>query len=143
MLGGNGGRSGVMYEGSSYIYPPSQVAVFRSNGSGIENDVEVGLADVSWGSWVLLIVLHDEVRCLDIGGYLPRVVFFAKTFHLTRNWNLLRCQRLFNISSTSHSSSLSTTMGSSGACGFLPRIGSSGAADNFTTLNTGCNCLIP
>ena len=27
MLGGNGERSGVMYEGSSYIYPLSKVAV--------------------------------------------------------------------------------------------------------------------
>ena len=49
MLGGNGGRSGVMCEGSPYIYPPSKVAASRSNGSGIENGVEVGLADVSWG----------------------------------------------------------------------------------------------
>ena len=29
------GRSGVMCEGSSYIYPPSKIAVSRSNGSGI------------------------------------------------------------------------------------------------------------
>jgi len=43
-----GGHSGVMCEGSSYIYPPSKVAASRSNGSGIENDVKVGLADVSW-----------------------------------------------------------------------------------------------
>ena len=48
MLGGNGGRSGVMYEGSPYIYPPSKVAVSWSNGSKIENGVEVSLADVSW-----------------------------------------------------------------------------------------------
>ena len=27
VLGGNGGRSGVMCEGSPYIYPPSKVAV--------------------------------------------------------------------------------------------------------------------
>jgi len=74
--------SGVMCEGSSYIYPPSKVAASRSNGSGIENGVEVGLADVSWGDWVLLIVLCDEVRCLDIRGYLPRVVFSAKTLLL-------------------------------------------------------------
>ena len=50
MLGGNGGHSGVMCEGSPYIYPPSKVAVSRSNGSGIENGVEVSLVDVSWGS---------------------------------------------------------------------------------------------
>ena len=54
----------------------------RSNGSGIENSVEVSLADVSWGGWMLLIVFHDEVWCLDIGGYLPRVVFSAKTLPL-------------------------------------------------------------
>ena len=82
MLGGNGGCSGVMYERSFYIYPPSKVAASRSNGSGIENSVEVGLADVSWGSWVLPIVLCDKVQCLDIGGYLPRVVFSAKTLPL-------------------------------------------------------------
>jgi len=71
-----------MCEGSSYIYPPSKVAVSRSNGSGIENDIEVSLADVSWGGWVLPIVLRDEVWCLDIRGYLPRVVFSAKTLPL-------------------------------------------------------------
>ena len=71
-----------MCEGSSYIYPPSKVAASRSNGSRIENGVEVSLADMSWGGWVLLIVLCDEVRCLDIGDYLPRVVFSAKTLPL-------------------------------------------------------------
>ena len=58
MLGGNGGRSGVMCKRSPYIYPPSKIAVSRSNGSGIENGVEVCPADVSWGSWVLPIVLR-------------------------------------------------------------------------------------
>ena len=82
MLGGNRGCSRVMCEGSPYIYPPSKVTASRSNGSRIENGIEVGLADVSWGSWVLPIVLHDEVRCLDIRGYLPRVVFSAKTLLL-------------------------------------------------------------
>jgi len=43
---------------------------------------KVCLADVSWGSWVLPIVLHNEVRCLDIGGCLSRVVFSAKTLLL-------------------------------------------------------------
>ena len=82
MLGGNGGRSRVMCEGSPYIYPPSKVAVSRSNGSGIENGVEVSLADVSWGGWMLPIVLRDEVQCLDSRGYLPRVVFSTKTLLL-------------------------------------------------------------
>ena len=71
-----------MYEGSPYIYPLSKVAASRSNGSRIENGVEVSLADVSWGGWVLPIVLHDKVQCLDIGDYLPRVVFSAKTLPL-------------------------------------------------------------
>ena len=71
-----------MCEGSPYIYPPSKVATSQSNGSGIENGVEVYLADMSWGSWVLPIVLCDEVWCLDIRGYLPRVVFSAKTLPL-------------------------------------------------------------
>ena len=77
-----GGHSGVMCEGSSYIYPPSKVAASRSNGSRIENGIEVGLADMSWGSWVLPIVLYNEIWCLDIGGYLPRVVFSVKTLPL-------------------------------------------------------------
>jgi len=51
--------SRVMYEGSSYIYPPFKVAASRSNGSGIENSVKVYLEDVSWDSWVLPIVLRD------------------------------------------------------------------------------------
>ena len=51
--------SGVMCKGFPYIYPPSKVAVSRSNGSGIENSVKVCLADVSWGSCVLPIVLRD------------------------------------------------------------------------------------
>jgi len=42
------GCSRVMCEGSPYIYPSSKVAASRSNGSSIENSVEVGLADVSW-----------------------------------------------------------------------------------------------
>jgi len=82
VLGGNGGRSRVMCEGSSYIYPPSKVTASRSNGSRIENGVEVCPADMSWGSWVLLIVLRDEVQCFDIGGHLLRVVFSAKTLSL-------------------------------------------------------------
>jgi len=40
-------HSGVMCEGSPYIYPPSKVAASQSNGSGIENGVEVGLVDMS------------------------------------------------------------------------------------------------
>jgi len=82
VLGDNRRRSGVMCEGSSYIYPPSKVAVSQSNSSGIENGIEVCPADVSWGGWVLLIVLHDEVQCLDIKGYLPKVVFSTKTLPL-------------------------------------------------------------
>ena len=82
MLGGNGGCSGVMYKRSPYIYPPSKIAASRSNSSGIENGIKVSLADVSWGGWVLLIVLCDEVWCLDIGGYLSKVVFSAKTLPL-------------------------------------------------------------
>ena len=87
-LGGNRGRSRVMCEGFSYIYPPSKVVASQSNGSGIENGVEVCLVDVSWGGWVLPIVLHDEVWCLDIGGYLPRVVFSAKTLPLDQELEL-------------------------------------------------------
>jgi len=82
VLGGNRGRSRVMCEGSPYIYPPSKVTASRSNGSGIENGIKVCPADMSWGGWVLLIVLHDKVQCFDIGGRLPRVVFSSKTLPL-------------------------------------------------------------
>jgi len=49
VLEGNKGRSGVMCEGSPYIYPSSKVAASRSNSSRIENGIKVCLADVSWG----------------------------------------------------------------------------------------------
>ena len=74
--------SRVICKGTPYIYPLSKVAVPRSNSSRLEKSIEVHLVDVSWGSWVLLIVLHNEVWCLDIGGYLSRVVFFAKILPL-------------------------------------------------------------
>jgi len=49
---------------------------------GVKNSVEVCPADMSWGGWVLLIVLRDEVQCFDIGGHLPRVVFSAEALPL-------------------------------------------------------------
>jgi len=49
---------------------------------GLENGIEVCPADMSWGSWVLPIVLRDEVQCFDIGGCLPRVVFSAEALPL-------------------------------------------------------------
>jgi len=73
-----------MCEGSPYIYPPSKIAAPQSNSSGLEKSIEVHLADVSWGSWVLSIVLHDEVWYLDIRGYLLRVVLSAKTLPLNQ-----------------------------------------------------------
>ena len=76
--------SRVMCEGSPYIYLPSKVAAPQSNSSGLEKSIKVCLADVSWDSWVLSIVLCNEVLYLDIGGYLPRVVFSAKTLPLNQ-----------------------------------------------------------
>ena len=49
---------------------------------GLKNGVEVCPVDISWGCWVLPIVLHDEVWCFDIGGHLPRVVFSAEALPL-------------------------------------------------------------
>ena len=47
MLGGNGGCSRVMCEGSPYIYPPSKVAVSQSNGSGVTPYKSLGkLSDI-------------------------------------------------------------------------------------------------
>ena len=40
----------------------------RSNGSGLEKNVEVRPADVSWGGWVLSVIFRDEVWRLDVGG---------------------------------------------------------------------------
>ena len=57
-------------------------------------------------------------------------------FHLIRYWNLLRCQQLSSISSTSHSASPSTTMGGGWSSILHPVIRSSGARVSFTTLNT-------
>jgi len=76
--------SRVMCERSPYIYPSSKVAVPQSNSSGLEKSIKVCLVDVSWGSWVLSIVFHDEVWCLDIRGHFPRVVFSAKTLSLNQ-----------------------------------------------------------
>jgi len=39
---------------------------------------------VSWGGWVFSVIFRDEVWCLDIEGYLPRVVLFAETFLLNQ-----------------------------------------------------------
>ena len=63
-------------------------------------------------------------------------------FHLMRYWNLLRCQQLSSISSTSHSASLSMIMGSGWSSVFCPVIRSSGARVSFTMLNTGWSCFI-
>ena len=88
-----------MCKRSPYIYPPSKVAASRSNGSGIENGVKVGLVDVSWGGWMLLIVLLSqkvtylfcdelsiEFRCQfwcgNFRDRFPRVVFIAIPFPL-------------------------------------------------------------
>ena len=74
--------SGVVCEGSPYIYPPSKVAAPQSNNSGLEKGVKICLADISGGSWVLLIVFCDKVQRLDVGSYFPRVVFPTKILPL-------------------------------------------------------------
>ena len=73
-----------MCEGFPYIYPPSKVAAPQSNSSELEKSIEVCLVDVSWDSWVLSIVLCNKVGHFDIGDYLPRVVFSAKTLPLNQ-----------------------------------------------------------
>jgi len=40
--------------------------------------------DVSWGDWMLSVIFRDEVWCLDIRGYFPRVVLSAETFPLNQ-----------------------------------------------------------
>jgi len=56
----------------------------RSNGSGLEKSVEVCPANVSWSGWVFSVVFRNEVWCLDVRGYLPRVVLSAETFPLNQ-----------------------------------------------------------
>ena len=73
-----------MCKRSPYIYPPFKVAAPQSNGFRLEKGIEVCLADVAWGSWMLLIVLHDKVWCLNVGGYFPRVVLSAETLPLNQ-----------------------------------------------------------
>jgi len=62
--------------------PPPRLLHLEAMVPGLKNGVEVCPADMSWGSWVLPIVLHNEVRCFDIGGRLPRVVFSTEAFSL-------------------------------------------------------------
>ena len=76
--------SRVICERSPYIYPPSKVAVPRSNGSRLKKSIKVRPVNVSWGSWVLSVVLCDEVWRLDIGSHLPRVMFSAEAFSLNQ-----------------------------------------------------------
>jgi len=52
---------------------------------GLKNGIEVCPADISWGSWVLLIVLRDEVQYFDTRGCLPRVVFSAEALLLDQD----------------------------------------------------------
>ena len=63
-------------------------------------------------------------------------------FHLMRYWNLLQCQRLSSISSTSHFASPSMTIGSGWSSVLCPVIRLSGARVSFTMLNTGWSCFI-
>ena len=73
-----------MCEGFSYIYPSFKVAASRSNSSRLEKGVKVHPVNVSRGSWMLSIVLHNKVQYLDIGGHLLRVVLSAETLPLNQ-----------------------------------------------------------
>ena len=57
------------------------------------------------------------------------------SFYFTRNQNLLLCQWLSKMSSTSHSSSLLIMTGNGRGLGFLLEIRLSGVANSFTILN--------
>jgi len=59
------------------------------------------------------------------------------SFYLMRYWNLLQCQQLSSISSTSHSASLSMTIDCRWSSVLCPVIRSSGVRVSFTMLNTG------
>ena len=63
-------------------------------------------------------------------------------FYLMRYWNLLWCQWLSSISSTSHSASPLTTMGGGWFSVLRLVIRSFRAGVSFTTLNTGWSCFI-
>ena len=62
--------------------PPPRLLRLEAMVLGLKNGIEVCLADMSWGCWVLPIVLRDEVRSFDIRGHLPRVVFSAEALPL-------------------------------------------------------------
>jgi len=57
------GRSGVICEGSPYIYPPSKVAASRSNGSGDGDQREFDLETrvTTNGNRIISEILHSCV----------------------------------------------------------------------------------
>ena len=62
--------------------PPPRLLRLEAMVPALKNGIKVCPADMSWGCWVLPIVLRDEVRCFDIRGRLPRVVFSAEALPL-------------------------------------------------------------
>ena len=56
---------------------------------------------MSWGGWVLSVIFHDEVWCLDIRGHFPRVVLSAETLLLNQELEpppvLATIQHLFHL----------------------------------------------
>jgi len=69
-------------EVSPYIHPPFKIAMFRSNGLGMKNVVELCASDVSWSSRVFVMELRCEFWGKDFRSGLPGVVFTAISFLL-------------------------------------------------------------
>ena len=84
------GNDGVQkVRGSPYILPPPSRRGDTMRGSPVGGEVrrtpgwvgtdkgdvvEGGRVDLSWGTKVLMMELHDGIRCVDIAVYCPAVV---------------------------------------------------------------------
>jgi len=128
-------HSGVEMEMSPYIHSLFKIATFQSNGLGVKDVVELRISNISWSSAV-----SSGVETLEADS--QELCSQPYPFYLIRYWNLLQCQQLLSISSTSHSASLSMTIGGGWSSILRPVIGSSGARVSFTMLNTRWSCFI-
>jgi len=66
--------------GFPYTHLSSKITVSQSNCSGVENHVEVHLADISGGHGVFAIVLYHEVWDQNIRDCFPRKETISHAF---------------------------------------------------------------
>ena len=96
---------------SPYIHPSFKIATSRSNGLKMKNVVELRTLDMSQSSGVFAMELRHEFWCKDFRSGLPGVVFTTVSFPLDEVLESSPVPMTVKYSSTSHSASLSMTMG--------------------------------